>query len=163
MLVAATSNGLYGLNLSNSQAKILSKPDETFLEPVNSITQFDGVLYYAKRNQMNMSPSMIFDTKNTYKFKPVIARQFYPINTQQSVVADWDNANILLCNIDATQTLDTLISFPDYRISINAFLKEKNLLYIGTSNGLYVYDFNTKDTVTWCAMNLILILTILPW
>lgn len=144
LLVAATSNGLYGLNLSNSQAKILSKPDETFLEPVNSITQFDGVLYYAKRNQMNMSPSMIFDTKNTYKFKPVIARQFYPINTQQSVVADWDNANILLCNIDATQTLDTLISFPDYRISINAFLKEKNLLYIGTSNGLYVYDFNTK-------------------
>ena len=144
LLVAATSNGLFGLNLSDGETKILSKPDETFLEPVNSITQFDGVLYYAKRNQMNVAVSMIFDAKGTYKFKPVIARQFYPINRDQSIVADWDNANILLCNIDGTKTLDTLISFPDYRISINAFLKQDNLLYIGTSNGLYVYDFNTR-------------------
>jgi|GEM_PF-753908 len=144
LLVAATSNGLYGLNLSDGQTKILSKPDEIFLEPVNSITQFDGILYYAKRNQMNTAPSMIFDTKNTYKFKPVIARQYYPINREQSIVADWDNANILLCNIDGTKTLDTLISFPDYRISINAFLKRDDLLYIGTSNGLYVYDFKSK-------------------
>jgi len=142
--VAATSNGLYGLNLADGQTKILSKPDETFLEPVNSITEYDGILYYAKRNQMNMAPSMIFDRKNTYKFKPVIARQFYPINKEQSIVADWDNANILLCTIDGTKTLDTLISFPDYRISINAFLKQDNLLYIGTSNGLYVYDFKSK-------------------
>jgi ligand-binding sensor domain-containing protein len=144
LLVTATSNGLYGLNLSDGQTKILSKPDETFLEPVNSITQFDGVLYYAKRNQMNMAPSMIFDARNTYKFKPVIARQYYPLNAEQSVVADWDNANILLCNIDVTKTLDTLISFPDYRISINAFLKQGDLLYIGTSNGLYVYDFKSR-------------------
>jgi ligand-binding sensor domain-containing protein/two-component sensor histidine kinase len=144
LLVAATSNGLYGFNLKDNQTKILSKPDETFLEPVNSITEFDGVLYYAKRNQMNMSPAMIFDTKGTYKFKPVIAKQYYPLNKEQSVVADWDNANILLCNIDATQTLETLISFPDYRISINAFSKQGNLLYIGTSNGLYVYDFKSK-------------------
>jgi ligand-binding sensor domain-containing protein/two-component sensor histidine kinase len=145
LLVAATSNGLYGLNLADGKTKVLSKPDGIFMEPVNSITQFDGILYYAKRNQMNMAPSMIFDSKNTYKFKPVIARQYYPINTEQSIVADWDNANILLCNIDATKTIDTLISFPDYRISINVFLKKENLLYIGTNNGLYAYDFKTKQ------------------
>lgn len=144
LLVAATSNGLFGLNLKNNQTKILSQPDETFLEPVSSITSFDGILYYAKRNQMNMASSMIFGTENTYIFKPVIARQYYPINKVQSVVADWDNANILLCNIDATVTLDTLISFSDYRIAINTFLKDGNLLYIGTSNGLYVYDFKSK-------------------
>lgn len=144
LLVAATSNGLYGYNLSDGEMKILSKPDETFLEPVNSIVHYDGILYYAKRNQMNMAPAMIFDVNHNYKFKPVIARQFYPLNPAQSIIADWDNANILLCNIDGTKTLDTLISFPDYRISINAFLKLNNLLYIGTSNGLYVYDFKSK-------------------
>lgn len=144
LLVAATSNGLYGLNLADGQTKILSKPDETFLEPVNSITQYNGNFYYGKRNQMNMGPSMIFDTKGTYKFIPVIAKQFYPINTNQSIVADWDYACILLCNSDATKTLDTLISFTDYRISINALLKQDNLLYVGTSNGLYVYDFKSK-------------------
>ncbi|MBL7930540.1 MAG: histidine kinase, partial [Bacteroidia bacterium] len=144
LMVAATSNGLYGLNLRNNQTKILSQPDETFLEPVNSITEFGGILYYAKRNQMNMAKAMIFDENNNYIFKPVIARQFYPLDKDHSIVADWDNANILLCNIDVTVTYDTLISFPDYRIAINAILRDGNFLYIGTNNGLYQYDFKTK-------------------
>lgn len=144
LMVAATSNGLYGLNLRNNQTKVLSQPDETFLEPVNSITEYNGVLYYAKRNQMNMSPGIIISDNNTYVFKPVIARQFYPINKDQSIVADWDNANILLSNIAGTKTFDTLISFPDYRIAINAILKDKQFLYIGTNNGLYQYDFKTR-------------------
>lgn len=144
LMVAATSNGLYGLNLRNNQTKVLSQPDETFLEPVSSITEFGGMLYYAKRNQMNMASAMIFDEKNNYKFKPVIARQYYPLDKDRSIVADWDNAYILLCNTDVTVTYDTLISFPDYRIAINAILKENNFLYIGTNNGLYQYDFKTK-------------------
>jgi len=144
LLVAATSNGLYGLNTKNGQTKLLSKPDETFLEPVSSITAFNGIFYYAKRNQMNVAPSIIFDSENTYKFQPVIARQFYPLNNNESVIADWDNANILLCNSDATVVKDTLVSFPDYRISINTLLKVDDLLYIGTSSGLYIYDFKKK-------------------
>ena len=98
-MVAATSNGLYGLNRTNNQTKILSKPDDMFMEPVNSITPLDGILYYTKRNQFDMSPAMFFDSKNTYKFKPVIARQFYSLQKDQSVIADW-YANILLCNAD---------------------------------------------------------------
>lgn len=143
LLVAATGNGLYGLNLSTNQTKVLSKQDEILVDPISSITEVDGVLYYSKRSEFNMSPAMFLDAKNTYKFKPVIARQFYPINNKQSVVADW-NANILLCNSDATKTLDTLISFSDYRISVNAFLKVDSLLYIATSNGLFKYDFQSR-------------------
>ena len=142
LLVAATSNGLYGLNLTNYQTKILSHPDE-FMEPVNSITYTDGMLYYAKRSQFDMTPVMFFDSKNAYKFKPIIAKQFYPIGKNQSIIADWD-LNILLCNEDGTKTIDTLVSFNDYRISVNALLKQDNLLYIATSNGLFVYDFKTK-------------------
>lgn len=144
LLIAATSNGLFALNKLSGQTKLLSKPDETFLEPVSSITEYNGIYYYAKRNQMNVAPSMIFDATKTYKFKPVIARQFYPINKNESVIADWYNANILLCNSDATVVKDTLVSFDDYRISINTFLKIESLLYIGTSSGLYIYDFNKK-------------------
>jgi ligand-binding sensor domain-containing protein/two-component sensor histidine kinase len=142
MLVAATSNGLFGLNLSTHQAKILSKPD-VFGEPINGITELNDVMYYSKRSQFNMAPAIFLDSKNTYKFKPIIARQFYPINNAQSIVADWE-ANILLCNTDGNKTLDTLISFSDYKISVNAFLKRDNLLYVGTNNGLFVYDFKTK-------------------
>lgn len=144
LMVAATNNGLYGLNLTNNQTKVLSKPDETFLEPVNSITQLNDILYYTKRSQYDVSPTLFFDSKNAYKFKPVIARQFCPINNgMQSIVADWE-LNVLLCNADGSKTLDTLISFTDYRISVNAILKKDNLLYIATNKGLFNYDFQTK-------------------
>ncbi len=141
LLVAATTNGLFGLNLTNYETKTLSHPDE-FMEPITGITYEDGTIYYTKRSQLDMSPAMFFDSQNSYKFKPVIAKQFYPINENQSIVADWD-LNILLCNKDGTKTTDTLISFSDYRISVNALLKQDDLLYIATSNGLYVFDFKT--------------------
>lgn len=143
LLIAATSNGLYALNLSTNQTKVLSKPDETFMEPVTGIIPLNGALYYTKRNQFEMSPAIFFDAENSYKFKPIIARQFYSLNQNQSVLADW-SANVLLCNADGSQVLDTLISFSDYRISVNDFLKEDNLLYIATNKGLFKYDFKTR-------------------
>jgi len=143
LLLAATSNGLYGMNLSTGQTRVLSHPDDVFMEPVTDIVPWRGTMYYAKRNQMNVSPSILMDGKNTYRFRPIAARQFYPINENQTIVADWE-ANILLCNHDGSVTLDTLISFTDYRISVNALLKIRDLLYIATSNGLFQYDFSTK-------------------
>lgn len=143
LLVAATGNGLYGLNLSNNQTKILSKPDEILVEPINSITEWNDAIYYTKNSQFNLWSDIFLDSKNVYKFKPVVGRQFYPISNQQSVVVDF-MADILLCNIDGTKVLDTLISFPDSRVSINTFLKWGDSLYIGTSNGLFLYNFKTK-------------------
>ncbi|MDX2172502.1 MAG: histidine kinase [Bacteroidota bacterium] len=142
LLVTATNNGLYGLNIKTNQTKTLSSPDAFLMEPINNITELNDVLYYSKRSQFDMAPSIFSDSKFVYKFKPIIAKQFLPISNNQSIIADW-GANILLCNADGTKTLDTLISFPDYRISINAFLKQNDSLYIGTSNGLYIYDFKS--------------------
>ena len=143
LLVAATSNGLYCLNLTSNQTKVLSKPDEMLMEPVTGITLLNDIVYYTKRSELDLSPTMFFDSKNTYKFKPVIARQFYPISGQESVLADWF-ANVLLCNADGSRVLDTLISFTDYKTQVNAFLKTNDLLYIATSKGLYTYGFKTK-------------------
>lgn len=144
LLVTATNNGLYGLNIKTNQTKTLSSPDAFLMEPINNITELNDVLYYSKRSQFDMAPSIFSDSKFVYKFKPIIAKQFLPISNNQSIIADW-NANILLCNSDASKTLENLISFPDYRISINAFLKQNDSLYIGTSNGLYIYDFKNKN------------------
>jgi ligand-binding sensor domain-containing protein len=142
LLAVATSNGLYALNLKNNQSKALSKPDEVFTEPINGITLHDDVLYYAKRSQFDVSPSIFFDSKHTYKFKPVIAKQFYPLDETKSIIADWD-ANLLLSNFDGSKTNDTLISF-SYRISVNAILKVDELLYIATNNGLFQYDLKSR-------------------
>jgi sensor histidine kinase YesM len=144
LLVAATSNGLFGLNLMNYQTKILSKPDEVFLEPIFSISEGKDVIYYSKINEFNLFPSIFFAADKSYRFKPVIAKLFYPISDNESVVADW-NLNILRASGDGTKTLETLISFTDYRISVNVLLKHKDILYVGTSNGLFTYDFKTKQ------------------
>jgi len=143
LLVAATTNGLFGLNLQNYQAKILSRPDEVFQEPIYGISEGKDVIYYNKINEFNLFPSIFFTAERSYRFKPVIAKLFYPVSDKQSVVADW-NLNILLANGDGTKVSDTLISFTDYRISINTLLKNKEMLYIGTSNGLFTYDFKTQ-------------------
>ena len=143
LLVAATGNGLFGLNLTNNATRILSEPDELFMEPISGLVNVNGVIFYAKRSQFNMRPALFFDSRNSYKLQPVIARQFFPISPHESILADW-NANILLCNSDGSKTLDTLISFPDYRITVNALYKRDKALYVATSNGLYKYDFVTK-------------------
>lgn len=143
LLIAATSNGLYGLDVLNYQTKTISKPDEMFMEPINSIVPFNNAYFYTKRNQFETSPSILMNGKNNIRFKPIIVRQFLSLNNKQSITADW-SANILLCNADATQTLDTLISFPDYRIAVNSFLVKNNLLYIATNKGLFTYHLQTK-------------------
>jgi ligand-binding sensor domain-containing protein len=140
LLFAATANGLYGLNLNSYQTKTLSKPDEIIQEPINAITESNKIIYYCKKSQFDKSPSILSDNNSVYKFKPIIAKLYYPINSNQSVVADWFS-NILLCNADASKTIDTLISFPDYRISVNAVVKKENSLFVATNTGLYVYDF----------------------
>lgn len=142
LLVAATGNGLYGLNLTNNQGKVLSKPD-VIPDPVNNIAEREGLLFYSKNNPFYLAPSMFFDSRNAYKLRPVVARRFYPLNAKQSVLAD-NQADILLANSDGSVILDTLISFPDYRISVNAFLRTGDSLFIGTNSGLYVYSFTNK-------------------
>ena len=144
LLFAATSNGLFGLNVNNNQTKILSQPDEFITEPINGISEINGTIYYFKRSQFDMSPSLFLDSKKTYRFKPIIVKQFLPLEKNTSIVADWQ-ANILLCNGDATKTLDTLISFPDYRVSVNALLKHNDSLFVATSTGFFEYSFKSKS------------------
>lgn len=142
MLVAATSNGLYGLNLTTNITRTLSKPDEFLTEPITTLTELNGILYYSKRSQFDMSSAIFSDPKYTYRLKPVIAKIFYPIGNNINIIADW-SANILLCNTDCTKITDTLVSFADYQVSINALLKQGDSLYIATNNGLFIYDFKT--------------------
>lgn len=143
LLVAATNNGLYGFNLNTYQAKVLSKPDEVFLEPIYSVTENNGIIYYSKVNELNLFPSIFVASNKNYKFRPVIAKIFCPIGANKSVLADW-NLNILLADEEGTKIYDTLISFSDYRLSVNALTVFQNKLYIGTSSGLITYDFEKK-------------------
>jgi ligand-binding sensor domain-containing protein len=143
LLIAGTANGLFGLNLFSNQAKVLSKPDPDIPEPIGAINEIDNVIYYAKKNEFDLSPSVFMDTKYTYRFKPIVASQFYPLNNKEVVVAG-QLANVLLYGTSFSKPKDTLISFPDYKIIVNAFLRHKDSLLVATNNGLFVYSFKSK-------------------
>jgi ligand-binding sensor domain-containing protein len=143
LLVAGTNNGLYGLNITSNQSKVLSKPDAVITEPIGNIREINNVIYYSKRNEFNLSPSILSDSKHAYRFKPLIASHFYPVDDRRVVVADkW--ANVLLTDLSGGKAPDTLISFPDYRIAVNTFIKKNDSLVVVTNNGLFIYDFKNK-------------------
>lgn len=142
-LFAATNNGLFGLNFKTNKSKVISTPDDLFGEQIYDINEVGESIFYAKRSELNFTSSQYKDSLMTYKFSPILAKIFYSIDKRQSILVDWES-NVLLANANGTVIIDTLISFSDYKISINSVLKYKNYLYVGTNTGLFSYDFNTK-------------------
>jgi len=142
LIAVATANGLYGYNLLNHTTKVISKPDDTFQDPVFSIYPIQDVFYFTKYSSLYVSPAVFSGYTSNFTFRPVIAKLYLPINEKWSVMADRE-LNILKCNAEGTRTFDTLISFTDYRMSVNALLLNDSVLYVGTSSGLYAYDFRS--------------------
>lgn len=142
LIAVATTNGLYGYNLLNHSTKVISKPDDTFQDPVFSICPNQDVFYYTKYSSLYVSPAVFSGQNSNFTFRPVIAKLYLPINERWSVMADRE-LNILKCNAEGTRTIDTLISFTDYRMSVNALLLKDSVVYVGTSSGLYTYDFRS--------------------
>ncbi len=143
LVITATNNGLYGFNSGDGAISILSKPDDFFPEAISTVSQNSNTIYYLKSSPFDLNSRIFSNGKETYKFKPIVANQYCTYKNDQSIIAD-RNANILLCNKDPSKTLDTLVSFPDFRISVNAMLVKENQLYVATNNGLYIYSFETK-------------------
>lgn len=141
LLVAGTSNGLYGVNLNNNQSKILSRPDEMINEPIGNINEINDIIYFSTRNEI--PPSVFSDSRSTYRFKSLNAAQFYPVEGDQIVTADRQASVLLFGNYGST-FIDTLISFSNYRIAINDFIKSGDSLYVATGSGLYLYNFKSK-------------------
>ncbi len=142
----ATNNGFYGFNTGSNVLKAISKPDNILMEPITDIRELNDVIYYTKRSQFDMNQSMFIDSKNKYLFKPINGKLVQPINDNQMILCDW-MANVLLTNKDASKVIDTLISFPDYRININAIYCNNDSLLVATGKGLYYYNFKTKIPV----------------
>jgi len=154
LLAVATANGLYGYNLVNHTTKIISKPDDTFQEPVFAVNAINDVFYYTKYSSLYVSPAVFSGSTKNFIFKPVIGKLHLPVTDSWAILADRE-LNILRTNVDGTKTKDTLISFSDYRLSVNALLLHDSILYVGTSSGLYTYDFASKkqEHPTYAALN----------
>lgn len=142
-IISATNNGLYAFNTSDYTAKTLSTPDDLFGEPIYNIQSVNSDIYYSKSIGDDRSTQSISNGSSTYKFKSIRSKYILLINESEAFIAE--SGTIFRINIKTNKVLDTIISYPDYRIKITSILENANKLYVGTSNGLTICDLNTKQ------------------
>ncbi|MBK7667354.1 MAG: hypothetical protein IPJ32_08410 [Sphingobacteriaceae bacterium] len=140
-ILTATSNGLYGFNYKSYSSKTLSIPDEVFGEVIYNIASLQNNYYYSKTTGMSKEANLV-SGKNLLQFKPINSKYIHLVNGKEALMAE--AGTIYKINIASEKILDTIVSYPDYRIKINAMLIKDQKLFIGNSNGLDIVDLNSK-------------------
>lgn len=146
-LVVGTHNGLFIIDKDNLNTQTVVEPDELFGEYVHSIKKEGKRVYYSKYYSSSTSNKGFMINNSLYQFICVPSRLFeVPEKNKSAIIADALGTLFSINNYQNNKfnITDTLISFPDYKIKINCINQQNNKLYVGTSNGLYVYDFKTK-------------------
>lgn len=141
-ILTATSNGLYGFNYKTYSSKTLSSPDEVFGEAIYNINSTGNNFYYSKTVGFNSSVQTLNSGKDVLRFQPITSKFIHLLNSKEALTAE--SGTIYKINIASEKILDTIISYPDYRIKINAMLIKDNQLFIGNSNGLDIIDLTSK-------------------
>lgn len=145
-IITATSNGLYGLNYKTYSSKTLSNPDEVFGEAIYNINSAGNNFYYSKTIGFNSSTQTLNTGKDVLKFQPVDSKYIYLLNNKEALKAQY--GTIYRINIASEKILDTIISYPDYRIKINAMLIKDNKLFVGNASGLDIIDLSNKKIIS---------------
>lgn len=144
-VLTATSNGLYGFNYKTYGLQTLSSPDESFAEPVYNIVSDKNDYYYSVRSTINTAKKTLASGKEVLRFTPILdydSKYIYLLNEKEALIAE--SGTIYKVNLSTFKMIDTILSYPDYRIKVTSILKKDNLLFIGTSNGLTISDQSTK-------------------
>lgn len=140
LIFSATANGLYAFNLSDYSTKTLSNPDAVFGEPIYNISNIGNNYYYSKSFGFNNNTSLYVSGKNTFKFKPFSSKFVLMLNEKEALTAE--SGTIYKINIANNSVIDTIVSYPDYRIKISSILVKDDKVFIGTSNGLTIANIN---------------------
>lgn len=149
IIFAATNNGLYSYNTESFASKVVSKADAFFPEQIYNIVSGSGnSFYYSKAVEFNgTNPISFSDNNQNFRLTPIISKYVYPLNEKEAIIAD-RLGYVLKINLATRKVLDTLISYPDYRIRINSILVKGDELFVGTSNGLTVYSLSNRSSKT---------------
>jgi ligand-binding sensor domain-containing protein/two-component sensor histidine kinase len=144
-ILTATSNGLYGFNYKTYSSKTLSSPDEVFGEAIYNLNSVGNNFYYSKTIGFNSSTQTLTSGKDVLRFQPIDSKYIHILNNKEALKAQY--GTIYKINIASGKILDTILSYSDYRIKINAMLVKDNKLFVGNANGLDIVDLNTKKNI----------------
>jgi ligand-binding sensor domain-containing protein/two-component sensor histidine kinase len=143
-VLTATSNGLYGFNFKTYSNKTISDPDEVFGEVIYNINSIKNNYYYSKTVGMTHTGSL-HNGKDNLTFTPLDFKYIFLLNNKEAFTVE--SGTVYKINIANERVMDTIVSYPDYRIKINAMLIKDNKLFVGNSNGLDIVDLQTKKRI----------------
>ncbi|MBC7695084.1 MAG: histidine kinase [Burkholderiales bacterium] len=147
-VVVGTNNGLFIFDKTNNNTQTVIAPDELFNETVYGIHPLGKNVIYSKINSVANTKRSFLINNSFYNFTPIASRLFkYCKDPSEAYMADGTGTlyKIKGYTKDKYNVTDTLVSFPDYRTRINTIYEEKDNLFIGTSDGLSIYSFQTKN------------------
>ncbi len=146
-VVVGTNNGLFIFDKTNNNTQTVIAPDELFNETVFGIHPLGKNVMYSKINSVANTNRSFLINNSFYNFTPIASRLFnYCKNPAEAYMADGTGTLYKIKNYTSEKytVVDTLVSFPDYRTRINTIFEKENNLFIGTSDGLSLYSFQTK-------------------
>ncbi len=147
-MVVGTNNGLFIFDKTNNNTQTVIAPDELFNESVYGIFNIGNNVIYSKTNSASNLKRPFLINGKSYSFNPLASRLFSISNKDKNTAYLADNTASLYLIKDYTNekytVIDTLISFDDYRTKITSVIEHQNDLLVGTSDGLTIYNYNSK-------------------
>lgn len=151
-IVVGTNNGLFIYDNEHNNTQTVIEPDNLFLETVFGIHPNHKDIIYSKINSMANNKRSFIINNNHYNFNPIATRLFsYCANTTEAYLSDGAGVLLKIKNYlnEKYTILDTIVSFPDYRTRINSVYSNSKNLYIGTSDGLTIYNELEKKSINY--------------
>lgn len=146
-VAVGTNNGLFIFDKTNYNTQTVIAPDELFNETVYGIYPLNKNVMYAKTNSIANVNRNFLVSYSFYNFTPIASRLFkYCKNKSEAYMADGTGTLYKIKNYASAKfnIIDTLISFPDYRTRINSIYELNTNVFVGTSDGLSIYSYDTK-------------------
>ena len=146
-ICVGTINGLFIYDKKTCNTQTIVPPDELFREEIFGISPNHKNVIYSKTNSItNLVKSSLINDEH-YSFIPLPSRLFeYTANPNIAYLADGTATLYKISNFNSQKytIIDTLISFADYRTKINSVYDNNETIFVGTSEGLSLYNHKTK-------------------
>jgi ligand-binding sensor domain-containing protein/two-component sensor histidine kinase len=143
-----TINGLFVYDKKTSNTQTIVPPDDIFREEIFDIKTIGETIIYSKTNSISNKTKSVLMNEDYYNFVPVQSRLFeYSEKPNEAYIADGTATLYKIKNYNSGKFVlaDTLISYIDYRTKINSLNDRNGNLYIGTSEGLSIYNLKSKN------------------
>lgn len=149
---AGTINGLFIYDKKTTNTQTVVAPDDIFREEIFSIKPKDNTVIYSKINSVYNKTKTTLISGNYYNFVPITSRVFEYTNEKDIAYLADATATLFKVshfNSGKFKVLDTIISFIDYRTKINSIYNNGVDLFIGTSEGLSIYNHQSKKHIQY--------------